>query len=433
MKLPDYVRISLLVGALALAACDSSSDFSGVTVPDGGGGLGGGGVGGGGGGVGFEPVMQFGPAQVSGFGGIQLSGDAGEIVFVDDSDTLGANPAEEYQLFSLDIPTGNVTQITDGSAGAVVSLDQFDLTDNGESVVWVSSNDFAGMNPNNMDNIFIASTSGAGISQVTDNTGGFISNPQIAGNNTVVFTSFSDLTGDNPAGDKQIFSINADGTGLTQISNFTSMFPEALSLADGGSRVAFEGSGDPFGTNADGTDEIFVMDVDGNNLTQITATSGFSYDPKLSDNGSLVAFTTQAEVFAGGNPDGNYEMYVAQTDGSAIVQITNNDENSGTFSNGAPGAFNISGNGSIVIFGSRGDLTGLNQFSSTLFWAATDGSVIQQVLRQGTVPDSVYGNQNFDAENPSITNDGLGFAFESTVNYTSGSVPTFQKIYTTIR
>lgn len=430
MKLSKYTNISLLVASLALVACGNENSFSGD--PDGiGGGAGGGGIGGGG--ITIEPIMYYGPGQTPGFGGVMLSGDAGEIVFVDDADPVGNNPNGEWQLFSVAIPSGVVTQITDGSATAVPSLDQFDLTDNGDSVVWVSSDDFVGANPMNRDNIFIASTSGAGISQVTDNSGGFIAYPQISGNDVVVFTSFSDLTGDNPAGDKQIFSINADGTGLTQISTFTTMFPEALSLADGGSRVAFEGIGDPFGTNADATTEIFVMDIDGTNLTQLTATSGESLSPKLSDDGGLVAFTTQAEIFAGGNPDGNYEMYVAQTDGSSTVQITNDPENSGTFTNGAPGAFNISGNGAIVIFGARGDLTGLNQFSHTLFWAATDGSATQQVLRQGTVPDSVYANQNFDADNPSITNDGDGFAFESTINYTSDTVPTFVKIYTTVR
>jgi hypothetical protein len=126
-------------------------------------------------------------------------------------------------------------------------------------------------------------------------------------------------------------------------------------------------------------------------------------------------------------------MYVGQADGSAIAQITDNAENSGTYTNGTPGSFDISGNGAYVVFTSRGNLTGDNEFSTTAFWATSDGSTIQQFLRNGTVPDSVYANQNFDANNPSTVNDGAGIAFESTVNYTSESVPTFDKIYTAAR
>lgn len=394
----------------------------------------GGGIGGGGGGPGvtFEPLMQYGPGQTPGFGAIKISGDAGEIVFVDDADPLGTNPNGEWQLFSFDIGTDVVTQITDGSATAMPSLEDFDLTDNGDSVVWVSADDFVGTNPNNQFNVFIASTSGAGISQVTAIDDGLAYDPQVSGTNVVVFLSDSDLTGDNAARDTHIFSIGTDGTNLTQVTNLP-LNPENLALSDNGAKVAFQGLGDPFGSNADNSREIFVVDINGANLTQVSASDGDSLHPKLSDDGSLVAFTSAAAIFAGGNADGNYEMYVGQTDGSTVTQITDNEDNSGTYSNGTPGGFDISGNGAFVVFGARGNLTGDNQFSHTIFWATTDGSTIQQFLRQGTVPNSVYANENFDAENPTIINDGAGIAFESTVNFTSGSVPTYVKIYTTAR
>ncbi|MGB5166178.1 MAG: hypothetical protein WBN09_03095 [Woeseiaceae bacterium] len=433
MKPLDYAKLSVLASALALAACDSSSGGF-IAKPGGGGGAGGGGgVGGGGGGGGIIPTLQYGPAQQSGYGDIRVSGDASKIVFIDDSDPRAENPNDEFQLFSLNIGTGEVIQITDGSATAVSALDEFDLTDSGDAVVWVSSSDFTGDNPNNFDNVFIASTDTGDITQVTDNPGGTLSDPQVSGNGIIVFTSSADLTGGNAANDEQVFSINDDGSNLTQLTTFTVMNPTNLAFADGGSKIAFDGEGDPAGTNADGSREIFIMDVDGGNLAQLTATASDSLFPKISDDGSLVAFTTQAEIFGGGNADGNYEMYVAQSDGSAIVQITNNAENSGSFVDGTPGAFNVSGDGSILVFLSRGDLTGLNRFSTTVFWAATDGSVIQQLLREGTVPDATYANENFDADTPSITNDGLGIVFESTVNYTEGAVPTFQKIYAAIR
>jgi len=427
MTLSRYATISVFACALALTACDNEEGFTG----GGDGGGVGGGVGGGPG-VTFEPLMQYGPGQTPGFGAIKISGDAGEIVFIDDADPLGTNPNGEWQLFSFDIGTKIVTQITDGSATAVPSLEDFDLTDNGDSVVWVSSDDFVGSNPNNQFNVFMASTSGAGISQVTAIDDGLAYDPQVSGNGVVVFLSDADLTGDNPARDTHVFSIDINGTNLTQVTNLP-LNPENLALADDGTKVAFQGLGDPFGSNADNSREIFVVDIDGANLTQVSASDGDSLHPKLSDNGSLVAFTSAAAIFAGGNADGNYEMYVGQTDGSTITQITDDVENSGTYSNGTPGGFDISGNGGYVVFGARGNLTGENFFSHTIFWAATDGSIIQQFLRQGTISNSAYANENYDAENPTIINDGEGIAFESTVNFTSGSVPTYVKIYTTAR
>ena len=159
MNLSSYARILTLACTLAMTACTDRADKSVFA-----GGGNGGGVGGGGGGpvVTFEPLMQYGPGQTPGFGAIQVSGDAGEIVFIDDADPVGGNPNGDWQLFSLDIGTRIVTQITDGSATAVPSLQEFDLTDNGDSVVWVSSDDFVGSNPNNQFNVFIASTAGAG-------------------------------------------------------------------------------------------------------------------------------------------------------------------------------------------------------------------------------------------------------------------------------
>ena len=379
MTLSAIAKLTIPAAILVLAGCSPTSNFSGNGATGlgggfagtGGGSAGGGSGGGSGGGGGptvtFEPIMQYGPAQTPGFGAVKVSGDAGEIVFVDDADPLGLNTNGDWQLFSLNIGTQTLTQITDGSEFALSSLEEFDLTDDGAFVVWASVNDFTGDNPSNQLNIFIASTSGAGISQVTAIDNGAAFNPQISGTATssqlIVFLSDSDLTGDNPDEDTHIFSINVDGTNLTQLTDQAEpLSPENLSLSDDGSTIAFEGLGDPSGTNGDGSREIFVMDSNGENIIQITETAGNSLLPKLSDNGSRVVFTTMAEIFPGGNPDGNFEVYVARTDGSGITQITNADLNSGTYVDGIPGDYDISGNGAYIVFGSRDNLTGVNVF-----------------------------------------------------------------------
>lgn len=432
MKSSNYLRILFLASTLILGACDENPSFAGVGAGDGPGVGGGPGGGTGGGGSTTEPRMAIGPGQSPGFGGILIAGDATEVVFVDDANPLGSNPNEEWQLWSFNLSTNDLVQITDGSATAVPALFDFDITDSGASVVWVSSDDFAGTNPNNQFNVFMAATDGTGINQVTAIDAGFATNPKVSGmGSIVVFSSDTDLTGDNPANDTQIFSINSDGSNLTQVTNLR-LVPNNLWISDDGSTIAFEGVGDPFGTNADGSWEIFAMDIDGANLAQLTVSDGDSFVPKLSDNGSLVAFTSQEDLVPGGNTDGNYELFVAQTDGSGTVQISNGDSDSGTFMSGAPGSFDISGNGSYVVFASGANLTGENaNLNHTIYWAsAAGGGAVSQLLRDGTVAD---GATNRTADQPGMTNDGFGIVFESDQNLTSDTQPAFDKIYTTIR
>ncbi|MDH3547057.1 MAG: hypothetical protein OEN22_08150, partial [Gammaproteobacteria bacterium] len=271
--------------------------------------------------------------------------------------------------------------------------------------------------------------SGAGISQVTRIDAGSAFNPQVSGTGVVVFVSDTDLTGDNPNNEIQIFSINVNGSNLTQVTS-QRLVPNNIALSDNGQRIAFEGIGDPFGTNADGSWEIFVIDIDGSNLAQISMSDGSSYAPKISDDGSLVVFTSREDL-TGGNVDGNYEVFVARSDGTGIVQISDGDRDSGTFESGGPGDFDIAGNGSFVAFGSVANLTGENPDTEhTLFWAPAGGGPFAQFLREGTIAAGSLGRR---ANQVSMTNDGGGIAFESTQNYTSTAQPGNDKIYTTIR
>ena len=437
MKSSDYARFSILAGALALGACGADGTFSGSGGPAaGGGGLAGGGGGGGGGGptVGIEPIMQYGPEEPPGFGKVQIAGDSSKIVFVDDADPFGDNPNETWQLFAFDIGSKSILQITDGSATAISDENDFDLTDSGDAVVWSSIDDFVGNNPNNQLNVFTASTTTGTISQVTSIDAGAAGNPQISRNDVVVFLSADDLVGDNPGGDVQIFSINADGSGLAQVTNQV-LFPESLSLSDNGNKVAFQGSGDPVGANADGSTEIFVIDTDGNNIMQITDSAGDSVIPKITDDGSRVIFVSREDLSAGGNADGSYELFSALTDGSSIVQLSADDtRNSGTFSgSGDPGAYDISGNGNWVVFSSSANLDSENDSNDlTLFWTAAEGGQVRQLLREGTIAEQ-QGVPILDADKASMPNDGAGMAFVATTNFTSFDVPTFAKIYTTNR
>ena len=136
------------------------------------------------------------------------------------------------------------------------------------------------------------------------------------------------------------------------------------------------------------------------------------------------------DLVAGGNGDGSNEVYVANSDGTGIVQITTSADNSGIFTSGAPGALEIAGLGNYVVFGSDADHTGDNPSQThTVFWATADGATIGQPLREGYVPPTIDSRA---ADNPHVVNDGAGMLFDSAVNYSFDATGAEDKIFTTV-
>ena len=70
-----------------------------------------------------------------------------------------------------------------------------------------------------------------------------------------------------------------------------------------------------FATNRDGNWEIYVMNSDGSNPHNITNNPGTDSHPSWSPDGSKIAFQSER--------DGNWEIYVMNSDGSEQVRLTN--------------------------------------------------------------------------------------------------------------
>jgi hypothetical protein len=449
MKSPYYVRITLLLAAMALAGCDAVSSFNGPPGTGGGGGLSGGGSGGSGGGTGGggnEPLMQFATGyEFDDFAAGRISGDGTTVVWVDTEDPVGTNVGGDIQLFAKDLASDTITQLTLDPTLFSYRVREWDVTDNGDFVVFVSDDNITGDNPAFEGNVFVAPTNGSGITQITRINAGTdpVRFPQIANSGVMVFATSDDLTGDNLTGSVQIFTINFDGTGLTQVTT-GDLGVRDLALADDGNRIAFTSNSDPFGTNMDGTDEIFVIDIDGNNLTQLTASGTFSEKARISDDGSRVAFVSSADHAAGMNAEMNAEVFVAMSDGSGIVQVSSNTNRTSGYYSGTgttaatpafpltgPGSFDISGDGGTVVYGSSADHTGDNPNGyHTIFSVPSSGTGTPvQILRTDTV---AVGSLNFNGDRPSVTTNGAGVLFISQTNLTSfdQGVGDFFRLYT---
>jgi DNA-binding beta-propeller fold protein YncE len=119
-------------------------------------------------------------------------------------------------------------------------------------------------------------------------------------NGRIAFAAYS-------GGHWQVFSVEPDGSQPTQLTSLPrDQFHPAWS--PDGRRIAFSSQG------AEGDMEIYVMGADGSNLKQLTEGRGSSYLPAWSPDGSRIAFVS--------NRAGNDEIYVMDADGSDQVRLT---------------------------------------------------------------------------------------------------------------
>ena len=110
------------------------------------------------------------------------------------------------------------------------------------------------------------------------------------------------------ARDGEIYVMNPDGTGQTNITN-NSVTDREPAWSPDATRIAFESS-------RDGTPEIYVMNADGTGQTRLTNNIVFDQDPDWSPDGTKIAFESSR--------DGNVEIYAMNADGTGQTNLTNN-------------------------------------------------------------------------------------------------------------
>jgi len=111
-------------------------------------------------------------------------------------------------------------------------------------------------------------------------------------------------------GDKEIWSINPDGSDLQQLTTDPAQDVEPAVSADG-LKIAFV-------SRRDGDDEVFVMNLDGSGQTQLTHNEVRDREPAWSPDGTKIAWTSDG---LGGvavmNADGSNPVLLAEGDGPA--------------------------------------------------------------------------------------------------------------------
>jgi TolB protein len=119
----------------------------------------------------------------------------------------------------------------------------------------------------------------------------------------------------NPYGYPQIFVSNIDGSGVTQLTRGTGAYDPDWS--PDGTKNAFTQGPDFYGGP-----EIYVMNADGSNQTRLTFEldhGAWAWDPSWSPDGARIAFT---RTYQGEQ----YEIYSMNADGSGLINLTDNPE-----------------------------------------------------------------------------------------------------------
>src|SRR6266480_2352453 len=177
----------------------------------------------------------------------------------------------------------------------------------------------------------------------------------------------------NRNGNFDIFVMNADGSGVTHLTN--SPADEFLPLfSPDGNRIALGGSA---GTGIEG---IYVVNVDGSGLVRVL-NPDFITD--WSPDGRQLMIVS--------NRDGDYELYATPLDGSPVTKLTDNtaDDNAGT---------GWSPDGSRITFNSNRGGAGQDVYVMN-----ADGSGVTQLTP----------NDGFDDTGPVWSPDTTQIAFES--------------------
>ena len=156
-------------------------------------------------------------------------------------------------------------------------------------------------------------------------------------------------------GTRDIYVVNPDGSQMTQVTHTEGeAYARSPEWSPDGTKIAFK-------SDSDGTGDLYVINADGSQLTQVTHTEGEDvvWSWQWSPDGTKIAFESDS--------DGTADVYVVNADGSKMTQVTRTEGNDKVWS------WQWSPDGTKIAFKSDSDGTG------DIYVVNPDGSQLTQV------------------------------------------------------
>ena len=190
-------------------------------------------------------------------------------------------------------------------------------------------------------------------------------------------------------GNREIYVVNADTTGLARLTNDPSVDTDPAWSSDG-KRIAFT-------STRTGGDEIYLMNEDGTGQTQLTSAPGSDSNATWSPLGRNIAFASTR--------DGDADIYVMNEDGTGQTPLTSNgvaDANPSWSPDAASIAFRSERDGNSEIYAMKVDGTEIVRltFNAALdvspAWSPDGKSIAWASLRDGNYEIYVMNSDGSD-------------------------------------
>ncbi len=183
---------------------------------------------------------------------------------------------------------------------------------------------FHAYEPGGLGDIYIMNADGSGVTNVTNSSIGDWWPSWSSDGETIAFHSTE------PGIPPYISTIKTDGSGRAELFRDESVFFRNPSWSPDGETIAFQSN-----LESAVSWEIMIADADGSNPRSVTnlAESGIHHRfPTWSPDGSQIAFDSNRD---GGN-GGNYDIFVVSIDGTGLTNITNDESFTAIFPTWSP-------------------------------------------------------------------------------------------------
>ncbi|MEM7113647.1 MAG: PA14 domain-containing protein [Chloroflexota bacterium] len=207
----------------------------------------------------------------------------------------------------------------------------------------------------------------------------------------IIYQGNHDFSGEN------LYRIDANGSNVVQLTS---------GISAGGAKWAPNGDHIAFAGSANGSSDIYIIDPDGNDMTQLTNTTAIEHSPDWSINNKQLVFIS--------NQDGDQEVYTMNRDGSDIQQLTfNTDRETGPAwsPDNKKIAFSSDRNGVSDIYvmdkdGSNVTQLTFNQTAHSPTWSPDGSQLLFVALKNGY--NSIYVMDSDGSNQVQLTDDPFG-------------------------